>query len=93
MCVLKEKGKVVNLETDEEEEELENLIIEEDEDEGMEVEIEVAHPPTKLPAYTPYRSGRQKCPKTSTRARALCKLCSSQMISFFRARTWDGCQT
>ena len=35
---MEEKGKVVNIETNEEEEELEDLIIKECEDEGMEEE-------------------------------------------------------
>jgi len=48
---MEEKGKVINIETDEEEEGLEDLIIKEDEDEGMEEETEPAHPPTKLPTY------------------------------------------
>lgn len=51
---IEEKGKVFNLETDEKEEELEYLIIEEDEDEGMEEETEPTHPPTKLTVYIPY---------------------------------------
>lgn len=35
---MEDKGKVINLETDKEEEDLEDLIIKEDEDEGMEEE-------------------------------------------------------
>jgi len=50
---MEEKGKVVNLETDEGQEDLEDLINEEDEDKGMEEETEPAHPPTKLLAYIP----------------------------------------
>ena len=61
--MMEEKGKVVNLETDEEEEDLEDLIIEEDEDEGMEEETEPAHPPTKLLAYIPPQKGRTKVTK------------------------------
>lgn len=53
ILMMEEKGNVVNLETDEDEGDLEDLIIEEDEDEGMEEEIEHAHPPTKLLAYIP----------------------------------------
>lgn len=52
---MEEKGKAVNLETGEEEEDLKDLIIEEDEDKGMEEEMEVVHPPTKFPAYVPPR--------------------------------------
>ena len=48
---MEEKGKAVNLETEEEEEDLEDLIIEEDEEKGMEEETEPTQPPTKLPAY------------------------------------------
>lgn len=58
-----EKGKIVNLETDEEEEELEDLIIEEDKDKGMEEETEAAHPPTKLSVNVPPRKGKAKGPK------------------------------
>lgn len=61
--MMEEKGKEINLETDEEGEDLEDLIIEEDEDEGMEVETEAAHPLTKLPAYVPPRKGKAKVPK------------------------------
>ena len=50
---MEEKGKVVTIETDEEEEDLEDLIITKDEDEGMEKETQPAHPPTKFPAYVP----------------------------------------
>jgi len=59
---MEEKGKAIKLEIDEEED-LEDLIIEEDEDEGMEVEIEAANPPTKLPAYIPRWKGKEKVPK------------------------------
>ena len=50
---MEENGKSVTIETNEEEEDLEDLIIEEDEDEGMEEETQPVHPPTKLPAYVP----------------------------------------
>ena len=46
-----EKGKAVNLETDEEEEDLEDIIIEEDKDEGMGEETEDAVPLIEMPAY------------------------------------------
>ena len=60
---MEEKGKVINIETYEEEEDLEDLIIEEDEDEGMEEETEPAHPPTKFPTYIPPQKGKAKVPK------------------------------
>ena len=60
---IEKKGKAVNIETDEEEEDLEDLIIEEDEDESMEEETEPTHPPTKLPSYIPLRKGKAKVPK------------------------------
>ena len=50
---MEEKGKVVNLETDEEEKDLEEILIAEEEDEDMEVETEGANPLTRLPAYVP----------------------------------------
>ena len=61
--MIQEKGKVVNLEMDEEEEDLEDLIIEEDKDEGMVVETEPVHPPTKLLAYIPPQKEKEKVPK------------------------------
>lgn len=60
---MEEEGKVVNVETNEEEEDLEDLIIEEDADEGMEEETEPAHPPTNLPTYIPPWKGKAKVPK------------------------------
>ena len=60
---MEEKGKAVNLETDEEEEDLEDPIIEEDEDEGMEEETEAAHPLIKLPTYVPPQKGKEKVTK------------------------------
>ena len=60
---MEEKGKAVNLETDEEKEDLKDLIIEENEDEGMEEKTEPMHPPTKLPAYIPPWKGKEKVPK------------------------------
>lgn len=60
---MKEKGKAITIETDEEQECLEDQIITEDKDEGMEVETEPAHPPTNLPAYVPLRKGKAKVPK------------------------------
>lgn len=60
---MEEKGKAINLETDKEEEDLEDLIIEEDEDEGMEEKTNPTHPPTKLRTYIPLRKGKGKVPK------------------------------
>ena len=60
---MEEKGKVVNLETNEEEEDLEDIIIEEDEDEGMEEETKGVVPLNKLPAYVPPQKGKAKVPK------------------------------
>ena len=90
---MEEKGKAVNQETDEEEEDLEDFIIEEDEDEGMEEETEAAYPPTKLPAYVPLQKGKEKVPKDLDETKSsLSKPCSSQTTLFFRARTWDRFQ-
>ena len=50
---MKEKGKVFTIETYEEEEYLQDLIIAEEEDEGMEEDIKPRHSATKLPAYIP----------------------------------------
>jgi hypothetical protein len=41
------------IETDEEEEDLQDLIITEEEDEGMEEDTQPTHSATKLPAYVP----------------------------------------
>ena len=60
---MEEKGKEVNLETDEEEEYLEDIIIEEDEDEGVEEETEGVILLTKFPAYVPTWKGNAKVPK------------------------------
>jgi len=60
---MEEKGKAVNLETNEEEEDLEDLIIEEDEDKSMEEETEAAHPLIKFPMYVPPWKGKAKVPK------------------------------
>lgn len=88
---IEEKGKAINLETNEDEEDLEDLIIEEDEDKGMEEETEVAHPIINFPAYVPRGRVRQRCPRTSMRARALYRLHSSSTISFLKERTLDEC--
>jgi len=60
---MEEKGKAVNLETDEEVEDLEDIIIEEDEDEAMEEGTEGVVPLTKLPEYVPSWKGKVKVSK------------------------------
>jgi len=56
---MEDKGKVVTIETDEEEENLEDLLITEDEDEGMEVETEPPHtPPDKAARLSPPVEGK-----------------------------------
>lgn len=60
---MEEKGKAVTIETDEEEENMEDLIFAEGEDEGMEEDTQPAHPSTKLPTYVPPRKGKAKVPK------------------------------
>ena len=60
---MEEKGKVVNLESNEEEEDFEDILVEEDEDEDMEEETEAAHPPIRLPTYVPSQKGKAKVPK------------------------------
>ena len=51
--MMEEEGKAINLETDEEGEYLEDLIIQEDEDKGMEEETKPTHPPKRMPMYIP----------------------------------------
>lgn len=48
---MEEKGKAVTIDTDEEEEDLEDLIIAEEEDEGMEEDTQPTHHATKLHTY------------------------------------------
>jgi len=50
---MEDKGKAVTIKTDEDEEDLEDLILEEDKQEGMGEETKPTHPPTKLPTYVP----------------------------------------
>ena len=50
---MEEKGKAITIETDEDEEDLEDLVIAEAEDEGMEEDTQPTHPMTKLSAYVP----------------------------------------
>lgn len=60
---MEEKGKVVNLETDDEEEDLEDTLIEEDEDKDMEKETECMDPLTRFPTYVPMQKGKVKVRK------------------------------
>lgn len=55
--------KAINLETDEEEKDLEDLIIEEDKVEGMEEETKSTYLPTNLLAYILSWKGKEKVPK------------------------------
>ena len=50
---MEEKGKVVTIETDEEQEELRYLIVEVEEEEDMEADIQPMHSAAKLPEYVP----------------------------------------
>jgi len=61
--LMEEKGKVVTIETDEEEEDLQALIIEVEEEENMEVDIQPMCSTTKLLEYVPPRKGKAKVPK------------------------------
>lgn len=60
---MEEKGKAVNLETNKEEEDLEDILIEENEDEDMENETEGTNLITRLPTYVPPWKGKAKVPK------------------------------
>jgi len=55
------KGKVINLEADEDEG-FEEILVEE-EDVEMEVETQGVDPHTRLPAYVPPQKGKAKLPK------------------------------
>jgi len=68
---MEEKGKAVNIETNKEKEDVEDLVIEEDKDEGMEEKTEPAHPPTNLATYTPPWKGQAKVPKDLDESRTL----------------------
>jgi len=60
---MEEKGKVINLEVDEEEEDFEGILVEEEEDIEMEVETQLVDPLTKLPMYVPPWKGKARVPK------------------------------
>lgn len=66
---MEDKGKAITIETDEEEEDLEDIIIEEDENEGMEEETELDDPPKKLPTYVPLRKGKATLTRPRARSR------------------------
>jgi len=68
---MEEKGKVVNIETDKDEEDLEDLIIEEDRYKGMEEETEPAHPPKGCLPISPQGRGRLKYSRILMRERPL----------------------
>ena len=57
------EGKVVTIETNEEEEDLQALTIAAEEDEDMVEDIQPTRSATKLPAYVPPRKGKTKVPK------------------------------
>lgn len=59
-----EKGKVVTIETNEEEEDLQALIIVEEEDEGMEDDIQPTHSRTNCEHMSLHEKGRPKCQRT-----------------------------
>jgi len=66
---MEEKGKTINIETDEED--LEDLIIENDEDEGMKEETEPVYLPTKLPTYISLQKGKAKALKDLDESKSL----------------------
>lgn len=68
---MEEKGKSVTIETNEEEEDLQDLTIVEEEDEGMEVDTQPMHSVTKLPNYVPLRKGKAKVPKDLEETKSL----------------------
>ena len=60
---MEDKGKTVNLETDDEEEDLQAFIEEIELDEEMEEDIQPVRAAVKLPKYVPPRRGKEKVPK------------------------------
>lgn len=51
------------METDEEEQDLEEILVEEEEDEDIEVETEGMAPLSRLPVYVSPQKGRERVPK------------------------------
>jgi len=60
---MEEKGKAVNLETDDEEEDLQVLVNEIEVDEEMAEDIQLVRTVAKLPEYVPSWKGKVKVPK------------------------------
>jgi len=60
---MEDKGKTLNLETDDEEEDLQAFVEEIEADEEMEEDIQPVRIVAKLPMYVPPRKGRVKVPK------------------------------
>lgn len=60
---MEDKGKTVNLEIDDEEEDLQTFVEEIEVDEEMEDDIQPVRTKAKLPKYVPPRKGRMKVPK------------------------------
>ena len=83
-----EKGKVINLES--EEEDIEDIPMD-DEDLGVEVEeveVEGSDPITKLPEYVPPRKGKTKVQRTLTKVRLPCTYLYCQKRSSLKDRAW-----
>ena len=60
---MEEKGKAINLEVNDEEEDFQEVLVEEEQDIEMEVETQGVGPLTRLPAYVPSRKGKARVPK------------------------------
>lgn len=60
---MEEKGKVVTIQIDEQEEDLQALIVVVEEEEDMEVDIQPMHSVARLPEYVPLWKGKAKVPK------------------------------
>lgn len=60
---IEDKGKTINLEIDDEEEDLQEFVEEIEADEEMEEDIQPMRAKAKLPKYVPLRKGRVKVPK------------------------------
>lgn len=60
---IEDKGKTINLETNDKEEDLQALVEEIEADEQMEEDIQPVHTATKLPNYVPTWKGRVKVAK------------------------------
>lgn len=60
---MEKKGKAITIDTDEEEEDLQALIIIAEEEEDIEEDIQPIHSATKLPVYVPLWKGNTKVSK------------------------------